>query len=184
MKTIHSVSVSRIVQADRTRVFEAFSSAGALSQWFSPSPEISVDVEAFEFVPTGKFRLRYSMPDGTQPVVAGVYELIEPPHRIAFSWIWQAPYPHAGIPTRVSVRFAEKDAGTEITITHDRLPSEEGGRTSRRRMERDSRPAGASARSPGRPRPGHAGGSPPCLTPILFPSHPCSPEGFSSCSWS
>ena len=124
---MHSVSVSRVVQAGRTRVFEAFSSAGALSQWFSPSPDISVDVEAFEFVPAGKFRLRYSMPDGTQPVVDGVYELIEPPHRIAFSWVWQAPYPHAGIPTRVSVRFAEKDAGTEITITHDRLPSEETG---------------------------------------------------------
>lgn len=125
MKAEYSVSVTRLIHAPRVRVFEAFSSESALSQWFSPSADIPLDVEVFEFVVNGSFRLRYSMPDGTQPVVGGVYELIMPPRQIVFSWVWEQPDPHADIPTRVDVRFADIGDDTEITVTHERLPSEE-----------------------------------------------------------
>ena len=125
MKAEYSVSVTRLINAPRARVFEAFTSAQALSQWFSPNADISLAVEVFEFAVNGDFRLRYSMPDGTQPVVDGVYEVIEPPHRIVFSWLWQQPDPHADIPTRVDVRLADIGDGTEITVTHERLPSGE-----------------------------------------------------------
>jgi len=125
MTTEQSLCVSRVVRAGRTRVFEAFATERALSKWFSPSADVSVDVEAFEFAPSGDYRLRFTMADGTQLVVGGTYELIEPPDRIAFSWVWQQPHPHADVPTRVEVRFSETDGGTEIVITHDRLTSEE-----------------------------------------------------------
>ena len=125
MTTTQSLRVGRIVKADRVRVFEAFASAGALSRWFSPSPDVSVEVEAFEFVPSGAYRLRFTMPDGTELVVGGAYELIDPPDQLAFSWVWHPPHPHADVPTRVEVRFSQADGGTEIVITHDRLTSED-----------------------------------------------------------
>ena len=125
MTTTQSLCVRRIVRAERARVFNAFASAHALSQWFSPAADVSVDVEAFAFVPSGNYRLRFVMPDGTQLVVGGTYELIDPPDRIAFSWVWRPPHPHADVPTRVEVRFTETDGGTEIVITHDRLTSED-----------------------------------------------------------
>lgn len=120
---LYSVTVSRLINAERNVVFEAFSSAEMLSQWFSPSPEISIELLEFEFVPQGVFRMRYAMPDGTQPIVGGRYEIIEKPTQIIFSWIWEAPDPHADIPTRVVVQFDAKGVNTEITVTHDRLPT-------------------------------------------------------------
>ena len=65
------------------------------------------------------------MPDGRQPVVGGVYELIEPPAQIIFSWVWEAPGPLADIPMRVRFEFFEKGDATEVVITHDGLPSDQ-----------------------------------------------------------
>ena len=125
---LHSVTIRRLVKANRKRVFAAFSSAEALAQWFSPSIDIAIDVQAFEFVPKGQFRLRYTMPDGIQPVVGGVYEVIEEPGQIVFTWMWEAPDPHADIPTRVFVEFIDRGEETEVLLTHDKLPKEAGER--------------------------------------------------------
>ena len=124
--TVESIPlvVRRVIAAPRTRIFEAFSRSDLLSQWFTPSAEVSLEILEFNFVTDGRFRLRYTMPDGRRPVVAGSYELIERPARIIFSWIWEAPDPLAGIPMRVLFRFAEKDDATEVVITHERIPSD------------------------------------------------------------
>ena len=124
---MHTITVRRVIRARRESVFDAFSKSEALTQWFSPSPDISVEVLTFEFTPEGRFRLRYTMPDGVQPVVGGVYEEIARPDRLAFSWIWEPPYPHADVQTRVLIQFVDKGDATEVVLTHDRLPSEEAG---------------------------------------------------------
>lgn len=121
----HSITVRRLVRANRTRAFKAFASAHALAQWFTPDASISLEVVDFDFVPQGRFRLRFTMPDGTRPGVGGQYLVIDQPERIVFSWIWEAPDIHAGIPTQVSVRFSQQGDRTEVTITHDRLPTQD-----------------------------------------------------------
>ncbi|GLR69772.1 SRPBCC family protein [Agaribacter marinus] len=121
---LHSVKVRRLIKANRKRVFAAFSNAEALAQWFSPSVDIAIDVQVFEFVPKGQFRVRYTMPDGNQPIVGGVYEVIDEPNQIVFTWVWEAPDPHADIPTRVFVEFIDRGEETEVLLTHDKLPKE------------------------------------------------------------
>lgn len=117
--------VRRSIPAARTRIFDAFSSAGALSQWFTPSAEVLLDILEFAFESGGRFRFRYVMPDGRKPVVGGVYELIEPPERIVCSWIWEAPDPLAGIPMRVLFEFFEDGGRTEVVVTHHGIPSDQ-----------------------------------------------------------
>ena len=116
--------VRRSIPAPRERVFGAFSDAALLAQWFTPSVEITLDVLVFAFVEGGRFRLRYTMPDGRQPVVGGAYERIERPAEIVVSWTWEPPDPLADIPMRVLFQFAERDGGTEVVIRHERLPSD------------------------------------------------------------
>jgi len=116
--------VRRTIEAPRDRVFEAFSSASALIRWFTPSKNISVEALEFDFVPGGRFRLRYSMPDGRTPVVAGVIEQIERPSQIVLSWVWQAPDPLEGIPMKVTFRLVGKGNATDVVITHEGIPSD------------------------------------------------------------
>ena len=116
--------VRRLIKADRTRIFDAFIRAETLTKWFTPSAEISVDALDYNFVPKGRFRLRYQMPEGREAVVAGTFEQIEQPSLITLSWIWQAPDPLADIPMTVTFRFLAKDAGTEVVVIHEGIPSD------------------------------------------------------------
>ncbi|WP_422378270.1 SRPBCC family protein [Roseibium sp.] len=116
--------VRRHIRADRNKIFDAFASAETLTLWFTPSDEISVDALEYDFVPMGRFRLRYLMPEGREAVVAGTFEKIESPGQIVLSWIWQAPDPLAGIPMTVTFRFLAKDTGTDVVIIHEGIPSD------------------------------------------------------------
>ncbi len=125
---LHSVTARRLIKANRKRVFSAFSSAEALAQWCSPSVDIAIDVLEFEFAPKGQFRIRYTMPDGSQSFVGGEYEVIEEPSQIVFTWMWEVPDPHADIPSRVLVQFIDLGSTTELLLTHDKLPKDACGR--------------------------------------------------------
>lgn len=117
--------IRRVIQTSPARVFGAFSSSEALSQWFTPSADISLEALDFKFVTGGRFRLRYTLFGGRQAVVGGVYEVIEPPTRIVMSWIWEAPDPLADVPMRVTFEFFDKGDATEVVITHEQIPSDQ-----------------------------------------------------------
>ena len=116
--------VRRTIAAPRDRVFRAFGCSDTLSRWFTPSAQVSLDIMEFNFAVGGRFRFRYIMPDGRQPVVGGVYERIDPPMQIAFSWVWEAPDPLADVPMRVLFDFLEGAGHTEVVITHHGIPSD------------------------------------------------------------
>jgi uncharacterized protein YndB with AHSA1/START domain len=121
----HSITVRRLISANQECVFNAFRDPKLLSQWFTPNADISVEVLAFDFSAQGTFRLRYTMPDGTYPIIGGAYEIIEKPHRIVFSWVWEEPDIHANISTRVVVQLVKKNERTEVVINHQQLPSQD-----------------------------------------------------------
>ena len=116
--------VRRVIPGTAAPLFDAFMTAGQLSRWFTPSPEIAVDVLQYEFVENGILRLRYSMADGRTPVVNGRFFAIRRPVEIAFSWEWEAPDPLANIPMQVSFEFCENDGATEVVVTHWGIPTD------------------------------------------------------------
>lgn len=120
---LHSVTVRRRINADQQTVFQAFSKPDALEKWFSPHPEITLEVLTFEFREGGTYRFRYTMRDGSTPVLGGRFELIKPCRKLAFTWVWEAPDPHANIPTIVSVDFLAQEGATELVLTHAQIPS-------------------------------------------------------------
>ena len=116
--------VRRTIKAPRARVFSAFRDAETLTQWFTPDPGIMVEALEFVFAQGGGFRLRYLMPDGRTPSVAGVFQEIDPPRQISMSWQWQAPDPLENIPMSVSFRFLDTEEGTEVVVVHEGIPSD------------------------------------------------------------
>ena len=124
MKKVH-VQVRRSVRASQERVFRAFADVDLLSKWFSPSPDISVQVLNHDFRVGDGFRLRFTMPNGMCPEVYGTFECIQEPQHLAFTWIWEAPDPDAHVDTRVRIEFLENGNETEVIVNHERLSSTE-----------------------------------------------------------
>ena len=107
------------------RLFQLLSQPMYLEQWFSPSPDIEVNVMEHEFQLGGKYRLQYTQPDGSVVVVCGEFTEIEPGSRISFTWTWQKPDVHADIPTLVTWVLVAKNLGTELTVLHQKIPDSE-----------------------------------------------------------
>jgi uncharacterized protein YndB with AHSA1/START domain len=99
-------------------VFAAWLDPATMAQWMRPMgmTDAAVDVDARV---GGKFRI--VMIRGPERFEhTGEYQVIKPPVRLVFTWISDATDRQ---PTQVSIDFHERQDGTELVLTHRRLPS-------------------------------------------------------------
>ncbi len=119
-----SLEVERYFKAPLARVYAAWTDAGQLKKWFGPS-----NVQTHELVADvrvgGEFRWVVDNCDGERVTVRGVYRVVEPGKKIAFTWEWEEDQVWAGHPSLVTVEFFERDGGTNVRLIHEQLPSEE-----------------------------------------------------------
>jgi uncharacterized protein YndB with AHSA1/START domain len=69
----------------------------------------------------GEYRIGNLLPDGTILWISGAFEVIEPPHRLVYSWHFEGREEE----TRVTVRFEPRGEATEVIVVHERIESEE-----------------------------------------------------------
>jgi len=78
------VVITRIFDASRELVFEAWTNPKHLARWFGPktftNPVCEVDARA-----GGKWRIVMRAPDGTEYPCGGVYEEVRPPEFLSFT---------------------------------------------------------------------------------------------------
>jgi uncharacterized protein YndB with AHSA1/START domain len=113
--------VRRQIAVPRERVFEAWLDSASLAQWMRP--------DSFDFTHAtvtvdprvgGGFRIvMEGRTDGGDYEHRGEYLAIEPPSLLSFTWISKAT-DHQ--PTVVTIEFHERGTGTELVLTHRRLP--------------------------------------------------------------
>ena len=116
--------VRRVIAASPARAFAAFAEADRLSRWFVPTPDMKVEILAFEFSPGGRLGLRYTMTDGRTPTVAGTFRRNETPLHVSFTSVWQPPDPLENVQMDVAFDFVAHPDGTEVTVTHRGIPSD------------------------------------------------------------
>lgn len=117
-----SVAARQRYDAPPSVVFRAFTEPALLVRWFSPSPDTRLEVLAHELRVNGGYRFRYQHPSGGSDVVTGTFREVSPPKRLAFTWTWEPPDPHAGIETLVTIEFSADGEGTLVVVTHERFP--------------------------------------------------------------
>lgn len=113
--------VRRTLSQPPDKVFAAFADRRLVAAWLRPSPDIKLTVLDFDFRVGGAYRFAYEEPSGQQMFVDGVYWEIERPRRIVSSWLIEPPDEHAGIESQVTVLLAARDAGTDLTIRHEKF---------------------------------------------------------------
>jgi uncharacterized protein YndB with AHSA1/START domain len=110
--------VRRFIPVPRERVFAAWLDPASLAGWMRPGGATGATAEVDPRV-GGKFRI--VMRHGREEFEhTGEYLVIQPPARLSFTWISKAT-DHK--PTEVTIEFLERPGGTEVVLTHRRLPS-------------------------------------------------------------
>ena len=116
-----AVEVRRRFPVAPEKVFAAFAQARWVGRWLSPSPEVTLTVLQFDFREGGAYRFAYEVPGRQIMTVRGVYRSIQPPSKIAFSWVIDPPDEHAGLESEVAVTITPNGADTDLVIRHEKL---------------------------------------------------------------
>jgi uncharacterized protein YndB with AHSA1/START domain len=113
-----SLLTRRTIHASVERVFEVWTEPAHLRKWWGPEGVTCIGAEV-DLRAGGHYRIGNQLPDGTEVWIVGEFELVEPPHKLIYSW---RIGPESRISQRVTVRFEPRDGGTEIVIVHERIP--------------------------------------------------------------
>ena len=106
------IVMTRVVDAPRRLVFEAWTNPEHLPHWFGPRgwtlPVCEIDLR-----PGGAYHYVLRGPDGNTYAFSGVYREIVPPARLVCTWGWEAMPGHEALET---VTFDERDGKTKMTM--------------------------------------------------------------------
>ena len=111
------VVVTRVIAAPREEVFAAWLDPESVAQWMQPGDVTHASVEIDARV-GGKFRIVMQHGRGDAEHW-GEYLDIDPPSRLSFTWISANTNREATI---VTIELRDAAGGTELTLTHRRLP--------------------------------------------------------------
>lgn len=117
-----TIVVKRTIPATVEELFDAWLDAESLAQWMHPGIELPSTATVDARV-GGTFEVVMHHPDGPKRH-HGVYRVIERNRKLVFTWISDATH-HAE--TLVTVDFHASVDGTEIVLTHERMPDHEAG---------------------------------------------------------
>lgn len=106
--------LERLVSASPDRVFRACVDAESLAAWWGPSGFTST-VEALDVNVAGGYRIAMQPPEGDVFHLRGNFRVVEPPHRLDFTFVWDPPDPDDR-ETLVSLTFAAVAEGTLVVL--------------------------------------------------------------------
>ncbi len=118
-----SLEIKRLIKAPRDRVYAAWTDPAQLKQWFGPE-----NVQTHDFIAEvrvgGKFRWDLTNSEGERMAVSGEYRELRPGKKIVFTWQWEDDEDWENNVSIVTVELTDRDDGTELRLTHERLPNE------------------------------------------------------------
>lgn len=123
------LTLKQQVKASPQRVFDALLDPKQVCQWMGPRSMVeSCEVMALDARVGGRYRLkmnkRADAPQQGRPgtlFVTGVYQQIDRPNRVAYSWMWEDQQHES----RVAFELKPSAVGTEVTLIHEGLANVE-----------------------------------------------------------
>lgn len=114
-----TLMVRKTIQANATRVFDAWTQPASLEQWWGPG-EVRCTGAEVDLRVGGSYRIANEFPDGRVVWIGGVFEEVDPPRRLVYTWGQEADT----ATELVTVRFEERGGATEVIVLHQRIGSE------------------------------------------------------------
>jgi uncharacterized protein YndB with AHSA1/START domain len=125
-----TLQLKRVLPAVPAVVFAAFSDADELARWWGPR---GFSIPSLEFEPRvgAGYRIEMQPPEGDRFHLTGEFREVDPPARLAYSFVWEQPDPD-DMETQVDLRFRDLGKSTEVTMTQGPFRTE-----ARRALHRD-----------------------------------------------
>ncbi|HEX3291587.1 MAG TPA: SRPBCC domain-containing protein [Gaiella sp.] len=108
--------LDRLVTASPDRVFDACVRSEALAAWWGPSGFTST-VEELDARVGGGYRIAMQPPEGDAFHLRGEFRVVEPPHRLVYTFAWEDPDPDDR-ETLARLTFRAVPEGTLISLDH------------------------------------------------------------------
>lgn len=109
--------VRRTINASPEELFAAWTQTEHLKRWWGPAPVTCVDAHV-DLRVGGSYRIVNQLPDGAQLSIVGEFEVVDPPHKLVYSWRTRSESHHF---ERVTVQFQPQGDATEVIIMHERI---------------------------------------------------------------
>ena len=119
-----SLEIKRFIKAPRDRVYAAWIDPAQLKQWFGPENVTTRSLVAEARV-GGQFRWDLTNSEGEEMTMQGEYRELQPNRKIVFTWQWDDDETWRNHMSVVTVELYDCEGGTELRLTHERLPNEE-----------------------------------------------------------
>jgi uncharacterized protein YndB with AHSA1/START domain len=117
-----TLRLERHFAASPARVFRAWTAPAEMKQWKAPG-EMSTPVAEVDLRPGGAYRIDMQGPDGTLHRLVGVYQVVDPPNKLVYTWRWEDD--PGGSETLVTVEFLDNGGATDLVLVHERFPTED-----------------------------------------------------------
>jgi uncharacterized protein YndB with AHSA1/START domain len=115
----NKVVVTKVIKATPEEVFEAFTDPEIMTKWFYGDEGWTADISNTLEV-GGGYTITMHATNGKDYVHVGEYRVIAPPEKLVFTW--NSVFVQD---TVVTVKFRSIGDGTEITLEHEFLPTDE-----------------------------------------------------------
>jgi uncharacterized protein YndB with AHSA1/START domain len=121
-----SLTLVHRIKARPSTVFDALTTPEGIACWWGPDdgPVLLAEIDARV---GGRFRVRFRILDGSEHESSGEYLEVIRPRRLAMSWRWVDGEDPGESLLEFDLRAIPE--GTELTLTHSRLHSEEARRS-------------------------------------------------------
>jgi uncharacterized protein YndB with AHSA1/START domain len=121
----HTLHIERTFRAPARAVFDAFTSPEVMRRWWHAEHDWKTTAAEVDLRVGGAVRVVMRDPAREAEYGGGgTYTEIDPPRRLAFTWLWD------GDTTRmlIEIDFEERDGATVVRFTHSGLWDEEAVR--------------------------------------------------------
>lgn len=115
--------VRRTINASPQRLFEAWTQPEQLQGWWGPKSARCAKVE-LDLRVGGSYRITHEFDDGRTVWIEGEFHVINPPHKLMYTWRVRPSPVDPSDPEMVTVRFEPKGDGAEVIVVHERIQGE------------------------------------------------------------
>ncbi len=107
------LTFSRTVKAPRSKVFDAFTKAEQVSQWWAPKPFTTLNCK-IDLRPGGEWTYTFRSPEGQEHDCRAIYEAVEPPQKLVI--VQRVPGPDGKPFFRIRQTISFQDKGEETAL--------------------------------------------------------------------